>query len=147
MHIVRGYGVMGHLDGTKEEPSELVEETSEKEGKTITSSTPDPLYEKWYSQDQQVIAWINSTLSPEILAQVIDISSARLLWVTLNKSYAQHSEVRLMHLRNELQNTKRDGKFVEEYLNKMEKNFDQLAIIQHLVDEEEKARIILGGLG
>ncbi|GLT87486.1 hypothetical protein SLE2022_055670 [Rubroshorea leprosula] len=71
--IARGYGVMGHLDGSKLAPSEFVELEDDK-GKT--NLEPNLEYEKWYAQDQQVIAWINSTLSPQILAQVIAIPSA-----------------------------------------------------------------------
>lgn len=142
--IARGFGVMGHLDGSTAKPPEFVE-TKDEADKIV--KTPNADYEKWYLQDQQVIAWINSTLSPEILAQVIDVPSANLLWSMLNESYAQQSEVRLLHLRTELQNTKRDGKPVDDYLNRMKKIFDQLAIIQHPVDDNEKVRYVLGGLG
>lgn len=144
--IARGFGIMGYLDGSIPKPSEFTEKTSDDDA-SKTISAPNPDYEKWYVQDQQVIAWINSTLSPEILAQVIDITSAKLLWSTLNESYAQQSEVRLLHLRTELQNTKRDGKPIDDYLNRMKRIFDQLAIIQHPVEDSEKVRYILGGLG
>ncbi|GKV30528.1 hypothetical protein SLEP1_g39331 [Rubroshorea leprosula] len=66
--IAKGYGVMDHLDGLKLAPSEFVELEDDK-GKT--NLEPNLEYEKWYAQDQQVSAWINSTLSPEILAQKV----------------------------------------------------------------------------
>ncbi|GKV17382.1 hypothetical protein SLEP1_g27897 [Rubroshorea leprosula] len=117
--ISRGYGVMGYLDGSKPTPSEFVELEDDK-GKT--NMEPNLEYEKWYAQDQQ------------------------LLWSTLCKSYAQQSEVRLMYLQNELQNTKRDGKSIEDYWNRMKKIFDQLAIIQHPVNDLQKVHHVLTGL-
>lgn len=145
--IAKGFSMMGHLDGTQEAPSKTKTE-KDAEGKVIEISNPE--YEKWYARDQQVIAWLNSTLSPAIIAENIDliqVSSANEVWLELEKAYTAQTKVRAMHLRNELQNCKRDGKSINEYLSKMKGFFDQLAIVQHAVADDEKVRYVLNGLG
>lgn len=67
---------------------------------------PNPKSDQWYEKDQLILAWINSTLSPEILAQVIDLPTAHDVWNSLNKTYSQQSEARLMQIRQEIQKKK-----------------------------------------
>lgn len=46
-----------------------------------------PEYDRWFANDMQVVTWILSTLSEEILPQVLDIVNAYDLWGALRNSY------------------------------------------------------------
>ena len=96
----RSYDLMGHLDGTSKPPARY----SSDKGDT---SEETPEFQRWYKRDQFVMAWINSTLTPAVLAQVLDMTSAHEVWTALTTSYAKVFEASLMHLRNELQTCKR----------------------------------------
>lgn len=134
-------GYTGHLDGSNPAPPVTIKASSD--GQIATAID----YDSWLTKGQFIIVRINSILSPEILAQVLDIPIAHQLWISLYDSYAQQSEAHLIHLRQELQNCCRGSQSIQDYLTKLKNIFDQLAIIQQPLDEVDKTHYVLNGLG
>jgi gag-polypeptide of LTR copia-type len=62
-------------------------------------------YLPWYKQDQMILGWLRSSLSREILAQVVSAKTFIDLWQTLQHSFSATSRARLLELRRKLQNT------------------------------------------
>ena len=71
---LRGAGVFGYVDGTSPEPARL-HVTKDKDGKE--TSAPNPLHPLWVREDQQVLGYLLSTLSKEVLVAVTAITTAR----------------------------------------------------------------------
>lgn len=63
---MRGAQLMLFLDGMKK-PEEFI--TIDKQDKT-REKVPNPEYAAWLIQDQQLLSYMNSTLSKEVLGQV-----------------------------------------------------------------------------
>jgi hypothetical protein len=64
---LRGARLLGIADGSELAPPEMLE--MEKDGKTTT--IPNPAYDAWLIQDQQVLTYLVGGISPEILSQAI----------------------------------------------------------------------------
>jgi hypothetical protein len=60
------------LDGSNAAPFKMMEATDDA-GKKI--SIPNPDYATWVARDQFVQGWLNKSLSPDILAHVLDKTS------------------------------------------------------------------------
>jgi hypothetical protein len=74
---IRGAHLEGFLTGKTEAPAtEIV--SKDNDGKTI--KTPNPVHESWLAQDQQVLSFLLSSLSKEILSSAASKSTAALAW-------------------------------------------------------------------
>ena len=79
---LRGAGVFGYVDGTSPEPARL-HVTKDKDGKE--TSAPNPLHPLWVREDQQVLGFLLSNLSKEVL---VTVTMANALWTTLAGMYS-----------------------------------------------------------
>ena len=112
---IRGAQLMGYLDGQTVAPAQEVEVTSE--GKTEkVANTANGL---WLAQDQQVLGYLLSSLSRDVLAQVVDITTSSELWKAIGQMYASQSRARVIQLRGLLSNTKKEGLTATAYFTKM----------------------------
>jgi hypothetical protein len=74
---IRGAHLEGFLTGKTGAPAtEIV--SKDNDGKTI--KTPNPVHESWLAQDQQVLSFLLSSLSKEILSSAASKSTAALAW-------------------------------------------------------------------
>ena len=73
---LRGAGVFGYADGTTPEPAKFLT-TKDKDGKE--TSAPNPLHPFWVLEDQQVLGYLLSTLTKEVLLQVTTITTGSTL--------------------------------------------------------------------
>lgn len=49
---------------------------------------PNPAYDAWYEQDQLIVTSLLSSLSPEVLGQVVFMSTLAEVWATLEGIFA-----------------------------------------------------------
>ena len=75
-----GARVFGYVDGTTSEPARL-HVTNDKDGKESTG--PNPLHPIWIREDQQVLDYLLSTLSKEVLIAVTTVTTAHALWTAV----------------------------------------------------------------
>ncbi|KAL5548887.1 hypothetical protein UlMin_004118 [Ulmus minor] len=80
----------------------------------------------WRRQDRLILSWIYSSLTTEIMAQII---------------------VRIMQLRLQLQTTRKNSMSMMEYTMKLKSFSDSLAAIGEPVSEQDQIMNLLGGLG
>jgi hypothetical protein len=78
----RGQGLLGYLDGTTPIPPKEISVTATS---TITSN---PLYEHWQRQDAIIVAILFSTISENILLQVVSHTTSAAIWCALAKSFS-----------------------------------------------------------
>lgn len=70
---LRSQHLLGLVDGTLPVPEKTITSGEGDKAKTV----PNPAYDQWLLQDQLVLSAINSSLSPEVLGQVMRASTAR----------------------------------------------------------------------
>ena len=100
----------------------------------------------WKNHEQAMFTFLNSTLSPAILALTVGQKSARGVWKVLEKRFASISRSHVMSLRNELNAIKKGVDSIDGYFQKIKQARDRLAVVSVFVDVEELLHIILDGL-
>ncbi|XP_041995621.1 uncharacterized protein LOC121745715 [Salvia splendens] len=131
-----GYGLESHLTG---EGGPLQEA-----GSSVTEMTPESL--AWRHQDQRLEAWLLSSLSESALILVVGLKTTKDIWNALQTNYARQSRAKVMQIKLQWQNTKKESLSMQEYLNKMKTCFDFLASAGSKISEEDQIFYILGGL-
>jgi hypothetical protein len=120
-------------------------EATDDAGKKI--SIPNPDYATWIARDQFVQGWLNESLSPDILAHVLDKTSTAETWAKISVMFASASKAKVSHLRTALNNTKKKEMTEEQYLSKMTGFRSELAAAGKLIEDEDMISYITVGLG
>jgi len=96
-----GQGLFGYLDGTIPIPPKeiFMAETS--------SAVSNPLYKHWQRQDAIIVAILFSTISENVLIQVVSHTTSAAIWSALAKSFSSQSCARVIQLRTEFINTRK----------------------------------------
>jgi hypothetical protein len=80
-----------------------------KKGEKVPQVVPNTAYTAWVSQDQQVLGFLLSSLSREVLTQVAALTTTADVWAALSTMHSSQSRAQIMHLRMQLATTaKRD---------------------------------------
>lgn len=131
------------LNGTETAPAKLLEVEDPEKKKT---QVPNPAYSAWLIRDQTVLRWIVNSLSPEILAHVVDIDSSAAVWTVLTKMFTVSSRSKINQLRGELNSTKKHDLTAAQFFAKMKGFAPELAAIGKPVEEDEMIGYIVNGL-
>lgn len=124
----------------------LAAEVEEKKagGKTIMASNP--AYEEWFAADQQVLGFLLSSLSRDILAQVAISRTSAEAWKAISDMFASHTRARTTNVRLALATTKKENMSVAQYYSKMKGLADEMAAAGKPLDDEELVMYICNGL-
>ncbi|KAL5540536.1 hypothetical protein UlMin_043239 [Ulmus minor] len=101
----------------------------------------------WRRQDRMILSWIYSSLTTEIMAQIIGRTTSNSAWITLEKIFSSSSQARIMQLRLQLQTTRKNSMKMMEYIMKLKNFSDSLVAIGEPVSEQDQIMNLLGVLG
>jgi hypothetical protein len=104
---------MGYVDGSTPAPPKQVP-SSTIEGAELVSN---PAYDRWDwdDQDQLLLIGLLSSLTEDILCEVITTKTARDAWDILNRMFASASRARVVQIRVELATTKKRDLSMDDY--------------------------------
>ncbi|KAF8394863.1 hypothetical protein HHK36_018800 [Tetracentron sinense] len=137
---LRGHQVLGYVDGSTPCPPRFLIHADG------SIPTLNPAYDEWQRQDQLLLSWLISSLSVEVHAQVIGLSTSHDVWTSLETSYAAHSRARVLQLRMELQSLKKGPDSIQKYFQRAKTFAHQLALAGRPVCDEDLILSILAGL-
>lgn len=141
---VRGARLQGHLTGATKKPPAKISVTVD----GATNKTANPAYDDWEATDQQVLGFLLSSLTREVLMQVSTCETAAEAWSAIEGMYSTHTRARCINTRFALTNTKKGNMTTPEYFAKMKSLGDEMAIAGgRPIDEEELIQYIITGLG
>lgn len=82
---IRGARLEGHLNGKTVAPTTQIEAEQKKEDDKAKAKIKidNPAYEEWFAADQQVLGFLFSSLSREILSQVATATTAAEAWTMI----------------------------------------------------------------
>ena len=63
------------------------------------SRTLNPNFIQWRRKDRLILSWIYSSLSPEIIAQIVGMTTTASAWSALQNYYSASSHARILRLR------------------------------------------------
>jgi gag-polypeptide of LTR copia-type len=138
--VLRGHGLLGFLDDTKPAPP-----TNLTNAQGIFQTNP--AYEPWVQQDQLILAWIFSSISPSILNQVVRCETSAQVWSTLNQFYSSQSIAKTLDLKLQLQTTKKGGNSCSQYIQHIQNLTNHLRNIGAEVSDQDLLVYIAQGLG
>ena len=81
---------------------------------------------QWKRLDRLILSWIYSTLTPEVMAQIVGYQTSHSAWVALEKLFSSSTRARLMQLRLEFQTTKKNSLSMMDYFLKLKTLSDNL---------------------
>jgi hypothetical protein len=144
--ILRGARLERYVNGKDVAPSE---EIDEKKG-DVNDDTPvkvsNPAYEEWFATDQQVLGFLLTSLSKDILVQVATVRTSAEAWKTITDMFASHTRARTTNVRLALATTKKDNMTVAQYYGKMKGLTDEMDAAGKPLDNEELVMYIYNGL-
>lgn len=144
MPLLRGYDLMGYVDGTIPCPRTIPISTTRTT--TNTTTTINPEYTTWVKQDQILLGWLLSSLTEPVLAQIIGLETSADVWNALQRHFASSSRSRIMQLRRELQLLKKGNKSMSEYFLLAKQLSDNLAACGHAISLADLQQYILNGM-
>jgi histone deacetylase 1/2 len=103
-------------------------------------------YLAWEQQDAQLLTWLQSTLSKDVLLQMIGCKHSHQLWQRLHSDFFSKTEAKARHFREELRDVRLGGQGISEYLQKIKSLCDSLSSIGDSVSQKEHLDVVLGGL-
>ncbi|KAF8392751.1 hypothetical protein HHK36_023100 [Tetracentron sinense] len=141
MSLLESEDMLGFIDGEFPMPDRVLQLSENKE------ETPSPKFIAWKKSDRKVKAWVISTLLDEALRLVVGLETARDVWSTLKKTYADDSQAREFQLTQQLQLLKKGDTSLYDYISKFKGICDDLGAIGHPVADKNKVFWLLQGLG
>lgn len=82
---IRGARLEGHITGKTEVPPKEIDKTPSDDKKTGHKIVrmANPVYDEWFAADQQVLGFIFSSLSRDVLSQVATVQTAVEGWAAI----------------------------------------------------------------
>ncbi|GKU88601.1 hypothetical protein SLEP1_g2846 [Rubroshorea leprosula] len=101
----------------------------------------------WARQDQLLRHALITSVSENITPYIAAAPTAQHAWETLANLYANRSRARVITLKERLQNMRRDGRSISEYLRTLKAVADELGTIDRPLSDDDLTVYILNGLG
>jgi hypothetical protein len=142
LSVIKGAQVGPFLDSSTQLPPKTVPASKEKPDELV----PNPEYEAWVAKDQQILNYLLSSLTRDILTQVATHSTAAALWEAIEAMFSSQSRSRIINTRMALAAANKGTSSVAEYYGKMKTLADEMAFAGKKLEDEELVTYILAGL-
>ena len=128
-------GFEDFIDGVKQCPP-----------KELHSGEINPEFIQWRRLDRTILSWLYSTLTLDIMSQIVGYQTSHEAWIALQQIFSSSSKARIMQLILEFQTIKKGGESMMEYILKMKTVSDYLATVGEPVKEIDQILQLLRGL-
>jgi hypothetical protein len=143
MPAIRGAQLQGFLDGSVEELEKEVV-TKDSDGKEMKA--PNLEYTRWIAQDQAVLGYLLRNMTREVLVRVAGLSSTQEVWMAVTEMFSSISKARIVHLRTQLNQTRKDNITAQAYFGRIKTLADEMANAGKRLDDEDIISYILASL-
>jgi hypothetical protein len=134
---------MGFVDGSLKAPPKFVP-SSTTEG---TDLMPNSAYDQWVDQDQHVLSGLLSSMTEDVLPDVVSASTAQDAWHILTGMFSSATRARIVQIRIELTTTKKRDLSVADYFHQIKGFTSELAAADAPLRDEDVIAYLLAGLG
>ncbi|KAL4290323.1 hypothetical protein GQ457_14G010300 [Hibiscus cannabinus] len=136
---IRGLGLEGYLDGSITTPPKMVRNSA---GEQVVN----PSYLQHVKQDSFLASWLLSTVSPDILPQLVGSETAHSVWDAVTKLFSNLSTTKIMNLHCRLRSLKKGSLSMQDYTMAIKEVCDLLATCGSPITDIEHIATILNGL-
>jgi hypothetical protein len=134
---------MGYLDGSIPAPTEYVALITGVDAEQL----PNPTYLQWCDQDQQLLSGLLSSLSEDIIVDVVSAKTSKEAWDILERMYSSATRARIIQVRVELAMTKKRDLSATDYFRKIKGLATEMAAAGSPLRDEEVIAYLLAGFG
>lgn len=106
MPFLKGRQLFGHVDGSSSMPPPMLDDH------------PNPKYTLWLLLDQLLLSAINLSLSDQVLAQVLECTTAQEAWNTLQTLFASQFSAHVMLTHYPLATLKKGSESITDYFHR-----------------------------
>ena len=139
--ILETYSMIDAISDTVMAPDQLLKDSSSNFNIEVN-----PNFLIWRNQEQALFTFLNSTLSPSVLALTVGQKSGSGVWRVLEKRFASIYRSSMMSLRNELSAMRKGTNSIDVYFQKIKQICDKLAAVLVILDDERLLHVALNGL-
>lgn len=104
MPVVRGARLVGILDGSSVQPAPMI---AVNKADNIEEQVENPAYVQWIAQDQQVLSYLLSSMTKEILVQVSSLEHALEVWKAVTEMFSSQAKSRILQIKSQLSKEKK----------------------------------------
>lgn len=119
-----GARLVGLLDGSSIMPPPTLQ--VQKPDKPI-EEVENPTYDKWITQDQQVLSYLLLSMTKDILVQVSSLEHAAEVWKAVTEMFSSQSKSRILHIHAQLSRERKGDSSAAAYYSKMKALADEMA--------------------
>ena len=141
---IRANELEGFIDGSHICPPRVF--INLEQDQTIVT-TPNPEYQVWKKQDHILLSWLLSSLIEEVLDTVVDCSTSLEVWTTLSNQFGARTRARILHLRTQIQTTKKSSLTIHEYYSRMKSILNALRAAGSNMSDDYFIMCVFAGLG
>ena len=123
-------------------PPKTVAKSSEKPDEQV----PNLDFEAWVAKDQQILNYLLSSLSRDVLTQVAALPTTAAVCEAIEGMFASQSRTRVINTRMALANAQKGSSSIADYFTKMKSLADDMASAGKPLEDEEIVPYILSGL-
>ncbi|TXG65649.1 hypothetical protein EZV62_006924 [Acer yangbiense] len=100
----------------------------------------------WEQQDQILLCWILSSISQDLLPQLVGAAASCEAWNVIDRLFSLQLKANMMQLKLQLQTLKKGTSSISEYLMKKKSLIDALMYSGIVMSEDDKIKYVMGGL-
>ena len=101
---------------------------------------------KWYDADQQLLSGLLSSMTEDILRDVITATSSKEVWESLQRQFSSSTKARTLQLRVQLATAKKRDLSAADYFRKIKGIATELAVANEIMHDDEVIAYLLAGL-
>lgn len=142
---LQGHDVYRYIDGSIPPPPKLISTSSTSTG--TSTRVPNLDHKCWFQQDQLLLSTILSSLTDNVLVQMVGYTTSREVWMALERMHTSKSRARTLQIRTHLATLRKGNASVSEYFQRVKNLCDTLAAAGQPLSDDESISYILAGLG
>ncbi|KAF5480780.1 hypothetical protein F2P56_001496 [Juglans regia] len=133
---LRGQDLFHFVDGSSKPPSRFLSD----------KTTINPTFLAWTKTDQMILSAIISTLSDNLIAQMVGHSTSQAAWSAIEKLFSSQSHARVTQLRYQLATISKGASSVSDYFRKLKHLSDTMCAAGTPLSSDEFTSYLLAGL-
>ena len=136
--LLRGYNMLKFIDSSAAPPSETITVADREQ--------TNPAFDSWTRQDALIYSALMGAIEKTNQPLIASANTSLEAWTTLASTYGKPTRGHIKQLRNQLQQSVKGSKSVDEYMQIIKTKSDSLALLGNPMDAEDLTDIILAGL-
>ncbi|XP_071680102.1 uncharacterized protein [Lolium perenne] len=138
-----GASLHGHLDGTTAAPSKTLTEGGGADARVVDN----PDYHRWWTQDQKVLGLLLSSMTEDIVCQLLGCPTAAAAWSAVQSMFGAQNRAGVQHMKRQIQALKKQDMTAGEYMQKVKALADAMATAGSPLSDDDIIDYMLIGSG